>query len=76
MWEEPVTVESKELFLRDSETIRCDCGGEADRVDCTEEENKKYGCGRSYECCSRAFICCICNKRIVGQAEAPEMDSD
>ena len=59
---------------RDVEGLKCDCGGYAERVDCTPEELKKYNCGRPYECCARTFVCCICGKRIVGSAEAPEME--
>jgi hypothetical protein len=53
--------------------IPCKCGGYADRVACTAEEIRQYGCGRSWECCSRAFVCRKCNTRYVGQAPAPEM---
>lgn len=59
---------------RDAKGIKCNCGGYADRVPCTPEEIREYGCGRGYECCARAFICCICGARIVGRAEAPDMD--
>ena len=58
---------------RDAGGIPCECGGYADRVDCTEQEIAEQGCGRSYECCARAFVCRVCKTRIVGKAEAPEM---
>lgn len=57
----------------DAEGLKCECGGYAERVDCTPEELEEYNCGRPYECCGRAFVCCICGKRIVGSAKAPEM---
>ena len=59
---------------RDVESIPCPCGGFADRVKCTPEEIKEHNCGRSYECCSRAFVCRICKKRLIGQAFAPEVE--
>ena len=59
---------------RDAEGIKCRCGGYAKRVDCTKEELKEYNCGRHWECCARAFVCGLCNKRIVGKAEAPQAD--
>lgn len=62
------------MFDRDAKGIKCECGGYAERVDCTKGELKKYDCGRGYECCARAFKCCLCGKRIAGEAEAPEMD--
>lgn len=59
---------------KDVEGLKCECGGYAERVNCTPEELEKYNCGRLYECCARAFVCCVCGKRIVGSAEAPEME--
>ena len=59
---------------RNAEAIKCKCGGYAERVDCTPEEIEEYGCGRPYQCCSRAFICSLCGERIVGKADAPEME--
>lgn len=59
---------------RAAEGIKCDCGGYAERVKCTREELRAYNCGRSWECCARAFVCCVCGVRIVGAAEAPEME--
>lgn len=59
---------------RDAEGVPCDCGGYANSVACTQEERDKFGCGRSWDCCSRAFVCRICGTRIVGSARAPEMD--
>lgn len=53
--------------------VACACGGYADRVACTEDERAKFNCGR-WGCCSRAFVCRACGNRIVGMAEAPEMD--
>lgn len=59
---------------RDAEGIKCECGGYAERVEPTNEEMKKHGCGRMRGCCSRAFVCCICGKRIVGSALSPEIE--
>ncbi len=54
--------------------VKCPaCGGYAERTEVTREEDKKYGCGR-FSCCSAAFICGLCDSRIVGNREAPEMD--
>ena len=61
-------------FPRDAEGVKCQCGGYAERVRCTPEEFDRYNCGRIYECCARAFVCQICGNRIVGRAEAPDMD--
>jgi hypothetical protein len=59
---------------RDAEAIPCDtCQGYADRVPCTKEEIKGQSCQRPYECCIRAFKCRLCGKRMVRDAEAPEM---
>ena len=58
----------------DAEGTECQrCGGYAKRVACTPEETKEHGCGRS-RCCDRAFVCVICDTRIVGSAKAPEME--
>jgi hypothetical protein len=54
--------------------VPCPCGGYGDRVDCTPEELARWNCGRSYECCARAFVCRVCKSRLVGTAEAPEME--
>jgi len=67
-------------FERDAKAIKCECGGYAERVSCTPEELKEFnrGCpGQLFgdECCARAFVCCICGKRMVGTAEAPDMDA-
>ena len=66
--------EIKGELERRTEAIKCECGGYAERVKCTPEEIKQYNCGRTYECCSRAFVCCMCGTRWVGAAEAPEAD--
>ena len=69
----PDIIEFEERIDRDISARPCPCGGYADRVKCTKEEIAQYGCGKSYECCSRSFVCRICQKRLVGSAEAPEM---
>lgn len=53
--------------------IRCACGGFASRVDPTTDEDKEHGCGRS-GCCTRAYVCGLCQTRYAGAAEAPEME--
>lgn len=68
------TIKLKTRVRRDADATPCECGGYADRVDCTKEEIKEYGCGRSYECCSRAFVCRLCKTRLLGKADAPDMD--
>lgn len=61
---------------RDYDLILCpNCHGAASRVQCTFEEIVKYGCGRKYECCSRAFVCSHCKERIVGKAYAPDIEA-
>lgn len=67
-------IEIIEKFPRNAYGIACECGGYADKVDCTKEEIKKYNCNNGRECCARAFLCRICKTRIVGKAEAPEME--
>lgn len=58
---------------RDADGIACMCGGYAEQVDITPEEDAKHGCGRS-GCCGRAFVCKLCKTRWVGSCEAPEME--
>ncbi len=60
---------------RDAYGLECQCGGYAKRVDCTSAEKIKYGCSWGSECCSRAFVCGVCRVRIVGHANAPDMDA-
>lgn len=61
-------------FERGQQGIKCSCGGYAERVDTTDEERKKYGCGRSWSCCDVAFVCGLCKTRWVGKQPAPEME--
>jgi hypothetical protein len=65
--------ELAETVSRTAEAAPCTCGGYADSVPVTPEEDRKYGCGRM-GCCSVAFSCRLCGKRLVGSCEAPEMD--
>jgi hypothetical protein len=58
---------------RDTDGIPCTCGGYAAQVAVTPEEEKAHGCGRP-GCCARAFVCKLCKTRLVGSAEAPEME--
>jgi len=67
------TIHRDEKFDRDEKAIKCKCGGYAERGKCTKAELKEFNCNRSYECCARVFVCCVCGARIVGQADAPEM---
>jgi len=62
-----------ERLPRQAEGYPCPCGGYADSVDVTPTEEKRFGCG-SVGCCSRAFVCRVCKRRLVGKAESPEMD--
>jgi len=61
---------------REAKAVPCLCGGYADRVDTSVAERTEYGCHRdlTFECCARAFVCRVCKVRLVGQAQAPEMD--
>ncbi len=62
------------IVERDADAIKCECGGYAEQVEPTTEEMREYGCGRMIGCCSRAFICALCNKRTAARAVAPEME--
>ncbi len=58
---------------RDDDAFPCPkCKGYADRVECTKEEREQYGCGRSYDCCSIAFVCIKCGHRFAMSLPAPE----
>ena len=71
---EPITRELREAVERDISGVACECGGYAERdYEVTEEEDRKYGCGR-HLCCSRAFVCQLCKTRWIGSAAAPEME--
>jgi len=60
---------------RDVSEIVCpECDSIAYQVACTPAERKIHGCGRLYDCCSRAFVCKKCKTRIVGRCEAPDME--
>lgn len=62
---------------RDTNAVRCSCGGYCERVKSTTDEARSFGCGRDsedWECCVRAFVCVVCGKRYVGSAPAPEME--
>ena len=64
-----------ERVERETDSIACpECNGYADRVRLTKKEIDTQSCGRSYECCGRAFVCRLCKKRIVGNAFSPEME--
>ena len=59
---------------RDDVAIPCPkCGGYAPQVECTRAERDEFGCGRTYDCCSRAFVCSKCGHRVAMSAPAPEM---
>ena len=58
---------------RDVANINCSCGGEVHESDPSEEEEGKYGCGRS-ACCVSAMQCDKCGTRFVFNLEAPEME--
>lgn len=72
-----VSYHLKESIKREVTAVPCPkCNGYADRVSLTKKEiaDNSINCGRPYECCGRAFVCRVCGLRIVGQAEAPEME--
>jgi len=59
-----------------AEGLECPCGGFM-RRDTTTALERMHGCGRDKEgreCCARAFVCRLCQKRVFGTAEAPEME--
>lgn len=63
---------------RNADGMACSCGGYADlQYDMTKKEiikvqNDPYGfCGRSWQCCARAFKCRICKTRIIINAHSP-----
>lgn len=58
---------------RGSTAAPCACGGFADAVETTDDEEDKYGCGRRGCCCS-AFKCRVCGKRLIAWFPAPEME--
>lgn len=58
---------------RNDDAIACPkCKGYAGRVKCTSQELEQFNCGRSYECCARAFVCKVCGHRVAMKAPAPE----
>jgi len=64
-----------ETVERDTRAIKCDCGGYAGEVECTQAEiESPTNCGRSWACCVAAFVCAICGKRHVRRRYAPEME--
>lgn len=63
----------------EAQAVMCSCGGYAEYAKCTPDEVRLYDCERgrlfpSTPCCARAFVCRICGARILGKAEAPEME--
>jgi len=67
------TIKLTHRLLRDAVATPCVCGGFADRVDSTKAEIASgLNCGKSYECCCRAFVCRVCKKRLTGSAFATE----
>jgi hypothetical protein len=67
-------------FDRYAKGIKCpSCGvGYAERVETTPAERFAHGCDTDHrgmhECCARAFQCLSCGIRVIGTAEAPEME--
>ena len=60
---------------RDDNSFPCPkCGGYSDSVECTSEEREEYGCGRSWDCCSVAFICSKCGHRFAMRRPSPESE--
>jgi hypothetical protein len=66
------------IFEREAKTVICPACNilTADRVRCTPEEIRLYGCGRDSECCARAFVCTVCGTRTAGTVEAPDWDDE
>lgn len=60
-------------FPRGTTAVPCACGGYADKVDATDDEDDRYGCGR-LGCCLGAFKCRLCGKRLLARFPAPEME--
>lgn len=56
----------------DVASIRCSCGGTPKEEDCTKEERDELGCGRTYDCCSRAARCDKCGTRWLFALNAPD----
>lgn len=54
--------------------LQCKCGGYAEIVDTTDNEESDHGCGRGRGCCLGAFVCRLCGKRILARFPAPEME--
>jgi hypothetical protein len=52
--------------------LKCECGGYAEIVDTTDDEEDEHGCGRGHGCCLGAFICTLCGKRVLARFPAPE----
>ena len=59
---------------RNAEGAPCQCNGYADLTDerPTDDEIKKYDCGRRFPCCTAVFVCRVCGKRFIGKFQAPE----
>jgi len=73
----PVGHEAVKEMERGQLAIPCGCGGYCERVDCTNDECEKHGCGRDtpgHECCAVAFRCMLCGARYAGKQPAPEME--
>jgi len=69
----PAYVELVTTVPRDARAIACpQCKGYAEQVTPTDAEQVKFGCGRKWHCCDRAFVCIRCGTRLAGKAEAPE----
>lgn len=60
---------------REDDAFPCpECGGFSERVQCTPEELAQHNCGKSWECCARAFTCVGCGYHFAMRAPAPDMD--
>lgn len=57
-----------EQLSREIQAIPCPlCNGYCDSVEMTKKEIKEHDCEKEYQCCSRAFECRICHKRIIAR---------
>ncbi len=66
---------------RNADGIPCpECNGYAEEatdersIFTAEEIAGEMNCGRNWACCIGAYICRLCNKRILARAQAPECD--
>ena len=62
-----------DVLPRGTTAAPCVCGGYAEKVTTSDDEERDFGCWR-YGCCCAAFKCRLCGNRLVARLHAPEMD--